>query len=124
MILPYCRLFLILHRLTQHLFQLAFGLLEAFMTTAQEFLVVRIKRRGVVRQEELAKRKEKAEATLIPANMDYRAIPGLSSEVREKLSAIQPLNLGQASRISGVTPAAIAAIEVYLIKLLREASLE
>lgn len=78
----------------------------------------------VVRQEELAKRKEKAEATLIPANMDYRAIPGLSSEVREKLSAIQPLNLGQASRISGVTPAAIAAIEIYLIKLLREASLE
>jgi tRNA uridine 5-carboxymethylaminomethyl modification enzyme len=56
---------------------------------------------------ELFKKDEKIK---IPANIDYDSIGGLSHEVREKLNQIKPENLGQAGRISGVTPAAIIAI--------------
>ena len=74
----------------------------------------------VARQQDLANKKEKSGTSPIPPDTDYQSIPGLSSEVREKLAAIRPLNFGQASRVSGVTPAAIAAIEIYLIKRERE----
>lgn len=74
----------------------------------------------VTRQLELARKKEKNDTTPIPKNIQYNDIPGLSGEVREKLTKIRPLSLGQASRISGITPAAIAAIEIYLVKLERE----
>jgi tRNA uridine 5-carboxymethylaminomethyl modification enzyme len=50
----------------------------------------------------------------IPENMDYDKIPGLSLEIREKLSAFRPLTLGQAGRISGVTPAALTILIVHL----------
>ncbi len=50
----------------------------------------------------------------LPADLDYFHIPALSREIREKLSLLRPLNLGQASRISGVTPAAISLLMVYL----------
>ena len=63
---------------------------------------------------ELFKRDENIK---IPDNFDYNQILSLSSEVKEKLSAIMPENIGQASRISGVTPAAILAILVELKKL-------
>ncbi|MDD5730999.1 MAG: tRNA uridine-5-carboxymethylaminomethyl(34) synthesis enzyme MnmG, partial [Candidatus Omnitrophica bacterium] len=49
--------------------------------------------------------------------MDYSLIPGLSREIKEKLKKFKPLNLGQASRISGVTPAAISILMVYLRKI-------
>jgi len=52
----------------------------------------------------------------IPENIDYRKIPGLSLEIIEKLSKIKPLNLGQASRIPGITPSAISILLVYLKK--------
>jgi tRNA uridine 5-carboxymethylaminomethyl modification enzyme len=52
----------------------------------------------------------------LPHGIDYTAVHGLSREVREKLSAIRPLSLGQASRISGITPAALMAIQVHLKK--------
>jgi tRNA uridine 5-carboxymethylaminomethyl modification enzyme len=54
------------------------------------------------------------EAMRIPAGFNYRGLPGLSLEVSEKLSHFQPVSLGQASRISGVTPAAISVLTVYL----------
>jgi tRNA uridine 5-carboxymethylaminomethyl modification enzyme len=52
----------------------------------------------------------------LPQKLDYAIIPGLSREIKEKLSRFKPLNLGQASRISGVTPAAISILMVYLKK--------
>lgn len=53
----------------------------------------------------------------LPAQIDYLQIPSLSREIKEKLEKFQPLNLGQASRISGVTPAAVSILMVYLRKL-------
>jgi tRNA uridine 5-carboxymethylaminomethyl modification enzyme len=53
----------------------------------------------------------------LPLNLDYSTIPSLSREIREKLNQFKPINLGQASRISGVTPAAISILMVYLKKI-------
>lgn len=53
----------------------------------------------------------------LPAALDYAAVSGLSREIREKLDSLRPFNLGQASRISGVTPAAISILMVYLRKV-------
>ena len=50
----------------------------------------------------------------IPLAFDYDRIPGVSREVGEKLSRVRPATLGQAARIPGVTPAAIAILDVYL----------
>ena len=57
------------------------------------------------------------EELLLPKDIDYKELSGLSNEVVEKLTRIQPLSLGQASRISGVTPAAISVLQVHLKKL-------
>jgi tRNA uridine 5-carboxymethylaminomethyl modification enzyme len=46
--------------------------------------------------------------------MDYQAIHGFTTEVREKLTRVRPISLGQASRISGITPAALMALQVHL----------
>jgi tRNA uridine 5-carboxymethylaminomethyl modification enzyme len=54
------------------------------------------------------------EALLLPAGLDYGAVGGLSNEVREKLSLIQPVTLGQAARIEGVTPGAITALLAHV----------
>ena len=59
---------------------------------------------------------EKLENHAIPANMDYTALQGLRLEAREKLAAVHPANLGQASRISGVSPADVAALMIHLEK--------
>lgn len=61
----------------------------------------------------------KLERIKVPERIDYKVIHGLSSEIKEKLSNIKPLNLGQASRVSGVTPAAISILMVYIEKLHR-----
>jgi len=53
----------------------------------------------------------------LPVDLEYTNINGLSREVKEKLNKLKPINLGQASRISGVTPAAISLLMVYLRKL-------
>lgn len=69
------------------------------------------------RQSQLAERTKRLEMVKLPDNMDYSTVSGLSREVEEKLSKIHPLNLGQAGRISGVTPAAISCLEIHLHKL-------
>jgi tRNA uridine 5-carboxymethylaminomethyl modification enzyme len=55
-----------------------------------------------------------AEGRGIPANFAYSGIPGLSNEVRQKLDRVRPTTLGQAKRIPGVTPAAVAVLDTYL----------
>jgi tRNA uridine 5-carboxymethylaminomethyl modification enzyme len=78
---------------------------------------VEIKYSGYVeRQIEGVRRFRKMEAMRLPESIDYSAITGLSREVREKLIRIRPRSLGQASRISGITPAAISLLSVYLKK--------
>ena len=67
-------------------------------------------------QDELVRRAARQEAVRLPADMDYTGIAGLSREIQEKLNAIRPLTLGQAGRISGVTPAALACVEIELKK--------
>ncbi len=68
------------------------------------------------RQMQQVERVKNLEGTKIPDSFDYQAVPGLSNEVKEKLSRIQPISLGQASRISGITPAAVSIIQIYLKK--------
>ena len=56
------------------------------------------------------------EDTIIPANFDYLKLKGIKLEALKKLDEIRPLNLGQASRISGVSPADISVLSIYLKK--------
>jgi tRNA uridine 5-carboxymethylaminomethyl modification enzyme len=70
---------------------------------------------GYLRRQELdAERLARADAVRLPDDLDYAAVPGLSREVIEKLSATRPRSLGQASRISGVTPAAVSILMVHV----------
>jgi tRNA uridine 5-carboxymethylaminomethyl modification enzyme len=66
------------------------------------------------RQEEAARKFAAGEARRIPEAFDYDGVPGLSNEVRQKLKEVRPRSLGQAARISGVTPAALAVLMIYL----------
>ena len=71
----------------------------------------------IVRQEEEVKRRQSQESIQIPEDIDYRKVSGISNEVRQKLLQHKPETIGQASRISGVTPAAISLLLVYLKRL-------
>jgi tRNA uridine 5-carboxymethylaminomethyl modification enzyme len=68
----------------------------------------------IAQQERQIKQLEEAESRQIPAEFTYRNIPGLSNEVKQKLERVRPTTLGQARRIPGVTPAAIAVLDIYL----------
>ena len=68
----------------------------------------------VAQQERQIEHLQREEGRRIPAEFGYERIPGLSTEVKQKLSRVRPTTLGQARRIPGVTPAAIAVLEVYL----------
>ncbi|MFH1655699.1 MAG: tRNA uridine-5-carboxymethylaminomethyl(34) synthesis enzyme MnmG [Candidatus Omnitrophota bacterium] len=70
----------------------------------------------IQRQLKEVERFKKIENIKVPSDLEYANISGLSSEIKEKLSKFRPLSLGQASRISGVTPAAISILMVYLQK--------
>jgi len=71
----------------------------------------------IARQRVEIARQESHETTLLPDVIDYSMVPGLSMEVRQKLAAHRPATVGQASRISGVTPAAISLLLVHLKRL-------
>ncbi|MSQ73476.1 MAG: tRNA uridine-5-carboxymethylaminomethyl(34) synthesis enzyme MnmG [Betaproteobacteria bacterium] len=68
----------------------------------------------ITRQQDEVMRNEHAESTPLPADLDYRTVRGLSFEVQQKLNQHKPATLGQASRISGITPAAISLLLVHL----------
>ena len=68
----------------------------------------------IVRQSEHAAELRRTDRVLIPADFDYDAVPGLSNEVREKLLGVRPASLGQASRVQGVTPAAITNLWLWI----------
>lgn len=71
----------------------------------------------MARQREMVRRTLRLEETRLPDSLDYTKIPGLSAEIVEKLTSVRPSSLGQAGRISGVTPAAADCLEIYLHKL-------
>ncbi|MBN1102399.1 MAG: tRNA uridine-5-carboxymethylaminomethyl(34) synthesis enzyme MnmG [Deltaproteobacteria bacterium] len=78
----------------------------------------RIKYEGYIsRQERQVEKMRGMEGTRLPEDLDYQAVYGLTREVREKLARVRPVSLGQASRISGVTPAALVALQVHLKRM-------
>ncbi len=68
----------------------------------------------LVQQEKQIERMKRAEARHIPDWFDYKKVSGLSREVVEKLTKVRPLTLAQASRIPGITPAAVSLVNVYI----------
>jgi len=80
-----------------------------------EEVETRIKYEGYIRrQEKQVETLKQTEERRLPDHLDYGLVYGLTNEAREKLSRVRPVSLGQASRISGVTPAAIMAIQIHL----------
>jgi tRNA uridine 5-carboxymethylaminomethyl modification enzyme len=80
-----------------------------------EQVEISVKYEGYIqRQQKQVEDFRKMESHRLPPDLDYNAIQGLRLEAREKLSAIRPMDLGQASRISGVSPADIAALMIFL----------
>ncbi len=93
--------------------------------SAAEQVEVQVKYEGyIARQLEEISRQQRNENTLLPADLDYRNVNGLSNEVIAKLNDHKPSSIGQASRISGITPAAISILLIYLKKqgLLRKSA--
>ena len=80
-----------------------------------EQVEIQCKYQGYIsRQQDEIARQEAYETTRLPADLDYRAVRGLSIEVQQKLNQFRPETLGQAARISGVTPAAVSLLLVHL----------
>ncbi|MFO1426851.1 MAG: tRNA uridine-5-carboxymethylaminomethyl(34) synthesis enzyme MnmG [Steroidobacteraceae bacterium] len=76
---------------------------------------VRAKYSGYIeRQQDEIERQRRNEQLALPADLDYTAVAGLSSEVRQKLAAARPATLGQASRLQGITPAAVSILLIHL----------
>ena len=83
--------------------------------TVTEQVEIVLKYEGyIARQQRQVEEMRRLEGRTLPNDMDYNALAGLRLEARQKLTAIRPLNLGQASRISGVSPADIAALMIAL----------
>jgi tRNA uridine 5-carboxymethylaminomethyl modification enzyme len=81
----------------------------------REQVEIQIKYKGYIdRQLEQVRRMIKMEGARIPLDFDYSALPGLTAEVREKLIKFQPATLGQASRLPGITPAAVAILSIAI----------
>ena len=80
-----------------------------------EQVEISVKYEGYIqRQRKQVEDLRKMERHKLPQDLDYQSIQGLRLEAREKLNAVRPLDLGQAARISGVSPADIAALMIYL----------
>ena len=89
----------------------------ALPKAVREQVEISVKYEGYIRRQlSQVEEFEKLEQHALPADADYTSIQGLRLEAREKLNAVRPLNLGQASRISGVSPADMGALMIYLEK--------
>ena len=89
--------------------------LPALADDVREEVEITARYDGYIRkQEEQIARMERLESRRIPAEFDYAAVTSLRLEAAEKLSAVRPRSIGQASRISGVSPADISVLLVYL----------
>jgi len=88
---------------------------HAVASHVAEQIEIQTKYQGYIkRQQEEIDRQSQHEATVLPIDIDYRMVKGLSNEVQQKLNEHKPETIGQASRISGVTPAAISLLLVHL----------
>lgn len=101
----------------QELMQIDSACAETVDAVAAEQVEIQAKYAGYIsRQEKEIDKQKYFEDTIIPDYFDYQKITSLSNEVRQKLEKIRPKTLGQASRISGVTPAAVSLLLVYLAR--------
>ena len=90
-----------------------------------EEVETRIKYEGYINhQERQVEKIKRMEEMKLPEDMDYQAVYSLSREAKEKLSRVRPTSLGQASRISGMTPAALMAIQIHLRQRFSEKSMD
>jgi len=88
---------------------------QRFAPDVIEQVILEAKYAGYVnRQTAQVERFQRLESKPIPAHFDYAAVPQLRIEAREKLSRVRPASLGQASRISGITPADLAVVMLYI----------
>ncbi len=95
--------------------------IAAFREDDREQAEISVKYRGYIeRQMREVEQQQKMEGRTLPDDLDYTQVTGLRLEARQKLMAQRPRNLGQASRISGVSPADIAVLSVYLTRMERE----
>ncbi len=102
--------------LFEHLFLFAPELQQIDETVFEE-VETRIKYEGYIsHQQKQVEKLKKMENVRLAEDVDYNSVYGLTREAREKLSKVRPVSLGQASRISGITPAALTAIQVHLKK--------
>ncbi len=108
----------------EHLAQLPLGkdviarLNELTRSVVKEEIQLEIKFEGYIqRQREQVERFKKMEGVTLPEDLNYKELSGLSNEVVQKLSTVRPRSIGQASRISGITPAAISVLQVHLKKM-------
>ena len=92
--------------------------LQLANSSVRDEIQLQIKFHGYIqRQQEQVDRFKKMEAVALPEDFEYKGLAGLSNEVVQKLTTVRPASLGQASRISGITPAAISVLQVHLKKM-------
>lgn len=107
--------------MTYSLMKKLFTDLKDYPLDVTEEVEITVKYEGYIeRQREQVAKMNKLEQRLLPDSIDYEAIDTISSEGRQKLSDIRPRSLGQASRISGVSPADITALLIYTEQMKRE----
>lgn len=107
--------------MTYSLMKKLFSELKDYPLDVTEEVEITVKYEGYIeRQRDQVAKMNKLEQRLLPDSIDYEAIDTISSEGRQKLSDIRPRSLGQASRISGVSPADITALLIYTEQMKRE----
>ena len=85
--------------------------------SALEQVEIQVKYEGYIeRQQQMVEKFKRLEQKQIPQDLNYLVVPSLSTEVRQKLNEIRPASFGQASRISGITPAALSILMIYMKK--------